>query len=208
MKYILLALTAAIGLSACAGTKVVNTTVASGALRPEKIFIRPFETGDFKGSHQGDAMRALYQSQAPTEFAHILKEELSKLAPTTVLRPGERADGGWLVKGEIQLVDGGCPFGRGIVGFTSAGRSKILMNVRVIDADGKADRSGKGSTGNVLYDFDVTGGSRLTGIHGSVMAPGLGYAAPFDYRNAAERIAQALDPDRQRYGYRNSGSMR
>jgi hypothetical protein len=60
----------------------------------------------------------------------------------------------------------------------------------------------------VIYEFDVAGGSRFTGKRGSVTAPGLGYAVPFDYRNAAERIRHALEPDPHRYGLRTSTAIR
>ena len=59
----------------------------------------------------------------------------------------------------------------------------------------------------VIYEFDVAGGSRLTGKFGSITAPGLGYAVTFDYRNAAERIYEALTPDANRYGLRSSPSI-
>jgi hypothetical protein len=60
----------------------------------------------------------------------------------------------------------------------------------------------------VIYEFDVAGGSHGTGKFGSVTAPGLGYAPPFDYRNAAERIYEALAPDEFHYGLRDSPSVR
>jgi hypothetical protein len=54
----------------------------------------------------------------------------------------------------------------------------------------------------------VAGGSHGTGKFGSVTAPGLGYAVTFDYRNAAERIYEALTPDEYRYGLRDSPTIR
>ena len=42
---------------------------------------------------------------------------------------------------------------------------------------------------------------------GSIYAPGLGYAEPFDFKNAAERIMLALNTDPFRYGDRSSPSV-
>jgi hypothetical protein len=56
----------------------------------------------------------------------------------------------------------------------------------------------------VIYEFDVAGGSRLSGPAGSVYAPGAGYSATFDYRNAAERVMLALSRDPHKYGQRSS----
>ncbi len=208
MKHLFLAIAATVGLSACAGSKVTNTNFTSGATAPKKIFIRPFETAEFTGSHGGDAMRAIHESQGGTVFANILKDELEKIAPTTVLKRGERPDGGWLVSGDLEVVNAGNPWLRKYFGHFGAGRSGLLVHVKVTDADGSGEWDSKGASGNTLYDFDVTGGSRLTGPAGGVMAPGLGYAPPFDFRNAAGRIGQVLDPDRERYGYRAGSSIR
>ncbi len=54
----------------------------------------------------------------------------------------------------------------------------------------------------------MAGGSKLTGAYGSVTAPALGYAAPFDYRNAAERIYTAINPDPHWYGLRTTPTIR
>ena len=208
MKQIFLAVSAAVALCSCAGTHVSHTDYASGALGPKKIFIKPFDTAEYTGNHGTEAERQILQTQGGTEFANILKEELEKLAPTTVLKPGEAADGGWLVKGSLEVVDGGDPWARGFIGHTGAGRSGILVHVKVIDADHTGHADSKGAASNLLYEFDVAGGSHLQGRAGTVMASGLGYAAPFDYRNAAERIHKVLDPDLERYGARASTSIR
>ncbi len=208
MKTALIAFTAALSLCSCAGTKVVQTQVATGALSPKKIFIQPFASGEFTGNHEGEAMRTIHRSQAGNEFAQILKFELEKLAPTTVLKPGESADGGWLVAGELEQVDAGSPIKRALLGELGVGRSGIVVHVQVKDMEASNHHDGKGGTGNTLYEFDVTGGSRMQGHNGTMMASGLGYSAPFDYRNVAERIAQTLDPDREKYGVRSSWSRR
>jgi hypothetical protein len=54
----------------------------------------------------------------------------------------------------------------------------------------------------------VAGGSHSTGKLGSITAPGLGYAVMFDYRNAAERIHEALTPDEFKFGLRDSPTIR
>jgi hypothetical protein len=66
----------------------------------------------------------------------------------------------------------------------------------------------KTGKGVVVYEFDVAGGSHLMGKFGSITAPGLGYAPPFDYRNAAERIYEALAPDEFKFGLRDSPTIR
>jgi hypothetical protein len=210
MKHTLSAITAAALLSACAGTNVVQTQVASSELHPKAIYIRPFAVGEFRGHHHGEGPKALRQAQAPREFAEALKEELEKIAPTHILEDDEVATTGWLVEGELQVVDSGSPYLRAmpVAGKLGAGRSGILTHVQISDLGRDSHSDGKGGTRNTIYEFDVAGGSRLTGRHGSVMAPGLGYSVPFDYRNTAERIYQALTPDFARYGARTSVSLR
>ena len=154
MKNILLAITAAISLCSCAGIRVTQTQVATGAMSPKKIFVRPFTVGEFRGAHGGEGMKTILHSQAGGEFAEILKGELSKLAPTTVLADDETADGGWLVEGELQVVDAGCPMARTLFGRFGIGRSGVLIHVRITDADRKANSDGKGGAGNTLYEFD------------------------------------------------------
>jgi hypothetical protein len=210
MKYTLSAIAAAALLSGCAGTNVVRTQVASAELHPKAIYIRPFAVGEFRGNHHGEGAKAIYQAQAPAMFAEILKEELEKIAPTHILDDDEIPTTGWLVEGELQIVDAGSPYARAlpVAGKLGAGRSGILTHVQVSEVGGSRHSDGKGGVRNTLYEFDVAGGSRLTGRHGQVMAPGLGYAVPFDYRNTAERIYQTLTPDFARYGARTSVSFR
>jgi hypothetical protein len=210
MKYTLSAIAAATLLSACAGTNVVRTQVASSDIHPKAIYIRPFAVGEFRGNHHGEGQKALYQAQAPSMFSDILREELEKIAPTYILKDNEYPTTGWLVEGELQVVDAGSPYLRAVpvAGKLGAGRSGILTHVQISEVNGNGDSDGKGGKRNTLYEFDVAGGSRLTGRHGQVMAPGLGYAVPFDYRNTAERIYQALTPDYARYGARTSVSLR
>ena len=210
MKYTLSAIAAAALLSACAGTNVVRTQVASAELHPKAIYIRPFAVGEFRGDHHGEGQQAIRQGQAPMMFAEILREELQKIAPTHILADDEFPKEGWLVEGELQVVDAGSPYLRAlpVAGKLGAGRSGILTHVQVSDVEGDASSDGKGGSRNTIYEFDVAGGSRLTGRHGRVMAPGLGYSVPFDYRNTAERIYQTLTPDFARYGARSSVSLR
>jgi hypothetical protein len=208
MKHLFLAVSTAVALSACAGTRVTNTAVATASLAPKKIFIKPFDTASFTGNHGTEAKRTIREAQDGVVFANILKEELEKIAPTTVLQPGESADGGWLVKGSLEVVDGGNPWGRGTLGHFGVGRTGILVHVRVLDADRSGHSDGKGASSNTLYEFDVAGGSRLQGPAGTIMASGLGVAAEFDYRNAAGEIGKTLNPDYERYGVRSSTSIR
>lgn len=206
MKYHLLATAAAVCLSACAGTKVTNTVIAAGGSSPKSIYIRPFNIADgaFRGSHGGEAKRLIRESQAPGNFALILKGELEKIAPTAVLAEDESAETGWLVDGDIELVNAGNPWGRAVAGGLGVGRSGILLHVRVTEVGSNRRGDEKGGHGPVVYEFDVAGGSRLMGHIGTVKSAGLGYAVPFDMRNAAEKIRETLETDHDRYGLRES----
>lgn len=216
MKILLPALGALVLLSGCAGVRVSNTeTAAVVTERPVAIYIRPFsvEGAEYVGRHSGGfGQRPMRQSLAPAEFSTALKEELEKLAPARVLQPDEVATVGWLVDGSLDVVDAGNPLGRAILPpyVNPVGKSRVVAHVRVTDIGSRRvltdDKDGSvlRKRGEVIYEFDVSGGSRLTAAAGSIYAPGLGYATPFDFRNAAERIRIAMEPDPHRYGRRFS----
>lgn len=208
MKHYLFATAAAICLSACAGTKVTNAVIASGATVPKSIYIRPFNVADgaYRGQHGGEALKTIRQSQAPEKFARILKSELEKLASTAVLTDDEEAETGWLVDGDIEIVDAGSVAGRALAGGLGVGRSGILIHVKITEVGSHRHSDEKGGTGPVVYEFDVVGGSRLNGPFGTVRASGYGYSEPFDMRNAAERIRLTLEGDANRYGFRESAA--
>lgn len=215
-----LALGAALLFTSCAGVRVSDTqTAAVVTALPKAIYIRPFDvsTADFSGYHAGGrGERPIRKSLAPIEFGQALKEELEKLAPAHVLQEDEIPQLGWLVEGTIDQVHAGYPVGRlaGPPLLNPIGRSKIKIHVRIIDLDHREtlvdakDGGTLGRRGRVIYEFDVAGGSRLTGPHGSITSPSYGYAVPFDYRNAAERIRTAINPDPHRYGARTSMTIR
>lgn len=227
MKHSLLALSLALLLTSCAGVRVTHTDIATGATNPRAIYLRPFDASDctFIGRHHSAGELPIRKSLAPAEFTGILKEELEKIAPALVLKDGDMPDNGWLVEGSIDLVDAGHPAERAESGnLFGDGASHIQIHVRVIDLDARnvaatdakdakdvtvtQTHAVKVSHGAVIYEFDVAGGSHATGKFGSVTAPGLGYAVTFDYRNAAERIYEALTPDMHRYGLRDSIAIR
>lgn len=216
MKLSLLALCSVL-LAACAGMRVTHTEVATGAVNPPAIYIRPFSI-EYAAYHDAfNPNGAVAKSLAPIAFANDLQEELSKIAPAKVLAPDECATLGWLVEGQFEVVDSGDFIKRGSPGGPfGLGRSCLVLHVRVTDL-GKAGvevsdakegvsvlKSARTSRGRVIYEFDVAGGSRGSGKLGSISAPGLGDAIPFDFRNAAERIMLALSPDPFRYGDRSS----
>ena len=215
-----LALGTVLLFTSCAGVHVTHTdTAAVVTALPKAIYIRPFDVSstDFRGYHAGGhGERPIRQSLAPVEFSEALKEELEKLSPTRVLQEDEVAPQGWLVEGTIDKVAAGSPVGRafGPPGLNPVGRSRIRIHVRIIDLDHSArlvDAKSGGSLGRhgrVIYEFDVAGGSKLSGAYGSVIAPALGYATPFDYRNAAERIRTAIEADPHAYGMRTSSTIR
>jgi hypothetical protein len=273
MKNSLFALCVALFLTSCADVRITHTDVATGVTNPSAIYIKPFDVSDctFTGKYVAPAERSIKESLAPAIFAEDLKEELEKIAPAIVLKPGDYPTSGWLVEGSIDNVDAGHPGMRGDP-FTSqlrVGASHIAIHVRVIDLDlsrsksydskdvgsvttiavttdatdlppaavttGTTDANAapvttgtteatasanpaapvapaphifKKKTGVVIYEFDMAGGSKSTGFLGSTTAAGLGYAPMFDYRNAAERVYEALDPDEFTFGIRDSPTIR
>lgn len=173
----------------------VVTNCGVGAHSPEAIYIRPFciDTAVFKGDlAPSDGEMPIRKALAPVAFADDLKEQLEKIAPARVLQEDETPRVGWLVEGQFDMVDGGSQIGRAIAGHLGLGRSFVAMHVRVTDV----------TSGTVVYEFDVAGGSRLQGPAGSLRASGLGRSLHFDLNNAAERIYLALSSDPFRYGSR------
>jgi hypothetical protein len=223
MKNSLLALCLALLLTSCAGVRVTHTDIATGATNPSAIYVRPFDVDDctFIGRHHSPGEQPIRKSLAPAEFSEALKEELEEMAPAMVLKDHDMPTTGWLVEGSLDLVDSGQPDTRAeLFNLWGDGASHIRIHVRVIDLDtkkavttdakdcGTQSHAVKTQNGVVIYEFDVAGGSEITGKFGSTTAPGLGYAPMFDYRNAAERIHEALTPDQFRFGVRDSPTIR
>lgn len=219
MKLILPAFAALLLFTSCAGVRVHETQVASGATDPEAIYIRTFDVTDavFTGDHRGPGEEPIRRSLAPHAWSLALKHELEKIAPTTILAEGEHPPTGWVVDGTLDVVDAGKPWQRGVAEIVKPfgiGRSEVMIHVRISDVTGKYtnrdDKDGgkQGRRGDTLYEFDLKGGSRATGAHGSIHAPGLGYAVPFDFKNAAERVQIALSTDPWGYGERTSPGIR
>lgn len=191
-------------LASCSAppVRITQTQVATPEVFPPRaIYIRPFQLGPFdRCSPSGD--RELRASLAPVEFANDLQEELAKIAPARVLKPGEQAPCGWVVDGEFESIESGYPPERwrpwGSPRWDPfAQPSCVKMHVRIREVRG----------GRLLYAFDVAAWSK--GEHfGSVTRSGMGYPLPFDFRNAAEQIALAITPDPFRYGARVSPELR
>ncbi len=224
MKYALLALSASVALTGCATVKVAHTDVASGATNPKAIYIRTSMTDEarFKGNHGHVGEKPIRRSLAPAEFSTALKQQLEKMAPAMVLKDDEEPTTGWLVESDLQWVHGGSPTLRAIPGINhlGPGRSFVRIHVRITDldrgnpsSDAKKEISGSakeiaGQNGPVIYEFDLKGGSRMSGLDGSIYAPGLGHATPFDFKNAAERVLMALSVDPHKYGVRADPTIR
>jgi Domain of unknown function (DUF4410) len=218
MKLALLALGTSLLFVGCAGVRVSHTEVASGAVNPRSIYIRPFDTSstEYVGFHRGDwGERPIRQSLAGREFAENLKEELEKLAPAMIIEDNEYPAEGWLVEGSIDVADNGHGGGRGMIPFGKFGmaQSEVRIHVRILDVGGRSVSTDKatgalGRHGRVVYEFDLAGGSRLSGHDGQIYAPGTGDAEPFDFKNAAERVMMALSTDPHRYGVRTSPVIR
>jgi hypothetical protein len=171
------------------------TNCGVGASEPKAIYIRPFciDNAVFKGDEAAsDGEMPIRKALTPVEFAGDLKEQLEKIAPARILKDNETPRTGWLVEGEFLLVDGGTPVGRFFLGTFGVGRSILALHVKVTDVD----------KGLVVYEFDMAGGSRGQGKHGTIRSSGLGKATPFDLVNAAERIYLVLTPNAFRYGTR------
>jgi hypothetical protein len=219
----LIALSASFLLCSCADMVVTKTDVAGGsrstvssdpkdgvrmvtncgvgASAPKAIYIRPFciDTAVFRGDQTvSDGEMPIRKALTPIEFAGDLKEQLELLAPARVLKDDERPRTGWLVEGEFMLVDGGDPVGRFFLGTFGVGRSFLALHVKITDVD----------KGIVIYEFDMAGGSRGQGRHGTLRASGLGKASAFDLVNAAQRIYLVLEPNAHRYGARSDVALR
>ena len=214
MKNTLLLLTAACALTGCAGVQVSKTDIATGATNPRAIYIRSYaDEAKFAGHHGGAGEQPIRHSLAPAAYSKALKEQLSKMAPAMVLADDETPTTGWLVETNLEVVDAGNPNARHLIP-PGAGRSEVKLHVRVTDVSGRHRGSdvndmGKGrGRGDVLYEFDLDGGSRLSGSLGTIYAPGWGYASTFDYKNAAERVYMALSVDPLNYGARQSPTIR
>lgn len=214
MKNTLLALGAACVLSGCAGAKIAHTDIASGAYRPKAIYIRSYiaDNAHFKG-HHGDSVgeHPIRRSLAPVAFSTALREEMEKLAPAMVLDNDETPTTGWLVESNLEYAHNGSQTARAFLWPVGAGHSCLKIHVRITDVSGhyvSNDKDlSKGGSGRVIYEFDVSGGSSISGPFGSTYAPGLGNPEEFDYKNAAERIYYALSIDPQRFGNRTSPTI-
>jgi len=179
----------------------MTTNCGVGASDPTAIYIRPFciDNATFTGDQTAsNGEMPLRKALTPVSFAGTLKEQLEKIAPARILKEDESPRTGWLVEGDFNTIDGGSQLGRFFFGTFGAGRSFLSMHVRITDVE----------QGVVVYEFDVAGGSRLQGRHGTVRASGLGKATPFDLVNAAERIYLALTPNAHRFGSRSSVTLR
>ena len=207
MKIFLLGLCSVVFFSGCAGVRVCKTEVATGAVNPTAIYIRPFSVDYARYQDRGNPNGAVRKSLAPTAFANALQEELSKLAPAMVLADNEAPTEGWLVEGQIEELD-------------AWSASSPRIHVRITDVSGcevpvVASKNGvseytvaRSAAGAVVYEFDLEGGICSPRPLGSITAPGLSSGVPFDFRNAAERVMLALSPDPFRYGYRSSPEQR
>jgi Domain of unknown function (DUF4410) len=180
------------------GSKGVHmiTNCGVGAANPKAIYIRPFciDTAVFRGDEAlSDGEMPIRKALAPVEFAVDLKEQLEKIAPARILKDTESPRTGWLVTGHFTLINGGDPYARFFAGTFGAGQSALVLHVKITDVD----------RGVVVYEFDMDGGSRFQGRHGTLRASGLGRATHFDMVNAAERIYITLSTNPYRYGERH-----
>src|SRR5437763_14282021 len=95
----------------------MTTNCGVGAYGPKAIYIRPFciDTAVFTGDQtNSDGEMPIRKALTPVEFAGDVKEQLEKIAPARILKDNERTRTGWLVEGEVTLVDGGNRAGRAL----------------------------------------------------------------------------------------------
>jgi hypothetical protein len=180
--------------------RMITANCGVGAYDPSAIYIRPFcvDTAVFRGDVAlTDGEMPIRKALTPIEFARDLKEQLEKIAPARILKPNEAPRTGWLVDGQFDIVNGGSPVGRFFLGQAGVGRSMLALHVRITDVH----------SGIVVYEFDMSGGSRLQGKLGTVRASGLGRATHFDLQNAAERVYLTLSENPYRYGARANVSL-
>src|SRR5260370_28807190 len=100
------------------------------------------------------------------------------MAAGRILKDTELQRTGWLVEGPFQMIDGGDPYARFFAGSFGAGQSFLALHVRIRDVDRHT----------VVYEFDMAGGRRFQGRHGTVRASALGRATHYDLVSAAHRI--------------------
>ena len=191
------------------------TPISPLARKPKAIYIRSYiaDNARFHG-HHGDSVgeHLIRRSLAPAAFSKALREEMEKMAPAMVLDSDETPTTGWLVESNLEYASAGSQSLRGLLGPVGLGHSCVKIHIRITDVDGhhiaSSDKDmSKGGSGNVIYEFDVSGGSSISGPIGSTYAPGLGNPEEFDYKNAAERVYYALSVDPQGYGTRTSPSI-
>ena len=178
----------------------MTTNCGVGAASPRAIYIRPFciDTAVFEGDQaNSEGEMPIRKALAPVEFAEDLKQELEKMAPARILKDNESPRIGWLVEGKFERIDGGSPAARFFVGIFGAGRSFMALHVRVTDV----------ARGEVVYEFDMAGGSGYQGKFGTVRASGLGKASHFDMRNAAQRIYVTLSTNPYRFAQRSDATL-
>lgn len=196
MKATLLTLTCALVLTACSGTSVKQTYVATGAANPSGIYIRPFNVseGAVRMDHGGEGAKPIKESLYGRQFAETLQLEMSKMAPSMVIEADEDAPRGWVIEGDLDLLDAGLRPARGVFGPLGIGKSTVMAHVRIVDVD----------KGEVVYAFDISGGSGFSGRWGTLKSAGMGHAIPFDFRNLAEEIYLVLSRNPGNYGTRSS----
>ena len=165
------------------GSVRYTTNCGVGEANPSAIYIRPFciDTAVFRNDvAASDAEMPIRRALTPVTFAQDLKEELSKMAPTRILKDDEAPKVGWMVEGRFDNVNSNV--------------SSLAMHVIVTDVEKH----------RVIYEFDMAGGNHGQGVFGTIRGSGGRFATSFDLRNAAERILLVLSPDVFRFGARST----
>jgi len=171
---------------------VAMTKCGVGASDPKAIYIRPFciDTAVFEGDQaNSEGEMPIRKALSPVELAEDMKQDLERIAPARIINDHQTPRAGWLVEGRFERVDGGSPLGRFFIGNFEGGRSFLALHVKITDV----------SLGEVVYEFDMAGGSGDQGRLGTLRASGLGKAIHFDLRNASERMYIVLSTNPYRF---------
>ncbi|MGB8166440.1 MAG: DUF4410 domain-containing protein [Chthoniobacteraceae bacterium] len=171
MKTLLPAVLAAVLFSACSSVSVKDYRHSSTVMKPQRVYVAPFETagGTFKiaGDKDGSKAPAFKQSVATLLQDYTVQNVDKHVAPATkVASVAAAPKSGWLVAGRLTRVNTGSRGMRVLVGL-GAGGTKMETEVEVYDL--------ASSRVKPFMQFTTTGGSNA--MPGLLSSTGPGSAA-------------------------------
>ena len=165
------------------GSVRYSTNCGVGEAHPSAIYIRPFciDTAVFRNDEAAsDGEMPIRRALTPVAFAQDLKEELSKMAPTRILKDDEAPKVGWMVEGRFDNVNSNV--------------SSLAMHVKVTDVE----------THRVIYEFDMAGGNTVQDALVEICVSGGPLPTPFAVLDVAQGFILVLSPDVFRFGARST----